>query len=159
MNAQLDRLFQHVAWADQEVLTALEQTGEPNPDAYKLLSHLLAAEHIWLCRIQSKALGALTVWSSLSASECRELSSHTRMGYQALIESLSEDQLLEKVPYQNTMGVEFQTPLGDILLHVALHGAYHRGQIASILRRAGLDPMNTDFITYSRQNDSNLETA
>jgi len=159
MNAPLDRLFQHVAWADQETLRALEQASGPHPDAYKRLAHLLAAEHIWLSRIQSENSGGFPVWSALSAAECRDLSAHTLAGYRALLESTSEDQLLALVSYRNAKGIEFQTPLVDILLHVALHGAYHRGQIASALRQAGLEPTNTDFITFSRLGPLNPETA
>jgi len=155
MNLQLGRLFQHVAWADQEVLTALEACAEPDPEAFKLLSHLLVAEHVWLCRIQSRDPGMNSVWPVQSASECRALSSQTRAGYQALLETTSEDQLREVVSYRNMKGEEFWTPLCDILLHVALHGAYHRGQIAAIMRRTGLKPMNTDFITFCRCNPLN----
>jgi len=34
----------------------------------------------------------------------------------------------------------------DILTHVTIHSAYHRGQIASDLRAAGQAPAYTDFI-------------
>jgi uncharacterized damage-inducible protein DinB len=33
---------------------------------------------------------------------------------------------------------------------VALHGAYHRGQIAAALRGAGAVPEPTDFIAFAR---------
>lgn len=151
MNLQLDRLFQHAAWADQEVMAALEAGSEPESEAFKLFSHLLVAEYVWLCRIQSKDPDMNSVWPVLSASECRALSSQTRAGYQALLETTAEDQLMAVVSYRNMKGEEFRTPLCDILLHVALHGAYHRGQIASILRRAGIDPVSTDFIIFSRR--------
>jgi len=37
-----------------------------------------------------------------------------------------------------------------ILSHVIIHGGYHRGQIAILLRQAGSDPAVTDFIAYVR---------
>jgi uncharacterized damage-inducible protein DinB len=39
----------------------------------------------------------------------------------------------------------------DILTHVLLHSAYHRGQIASQTRAAGGTPAYTDFIHAVRQ--------
>jgi uncharacterized damage-inducible protein DinB len=39
----------------------------------------------------------------------------------------------------------------DVLLHVALHGSYHRGQIAAAVRAAGGEPVNTDFVTWTRE--------
>ena len=39
----------------------------------------------------------------------------------------------------------------DILTHVVLHSAYHRGQIASQMRAGGAPPAYTDFIHAARQ--------
>jgi len=39
----------------------------------------------------------------------------------------------------------------DILTHVLLHSAYHRGQIASQVRSSGEQPPYTDFIHAARQ--------
>ena len=46
---------------------------------------------------------------------------------------LSEADLEEKVEYRNTKNEEFATPLVNILTHVVIHGAYHRGQIARVI--------------------------
>ncbi|NIP57628.1 MAG: damage-inducible protein DinB, partial [Gemmatimonadetes bacterium] len=46
---------------------------------------------------------------------------------------------------------EFRTPIGEILLHVLLHGSYHRGQIALRMRDVGEEPVNTDLITFVRE--------
>jgi len=150
MNPQLDRLFQHMAWADESVLASLDQSTSPNQDATRLFSHLLAAEHIWLARIQGQPATLTSAWPTLSVAECRELAFRTLTGYRTPVAATSEDQLQSPVSYRNLQGAEFQTPLGDILLHVALHGAYHRGQIAASLRQAGIQPDSTDFILFSR---------
>jgi uncharacterized damage-inducible protein DinB len=39
----------------------------------------------------------------------------------------------------------------DVLTHVVLHSAYHRGQIASQMRAGGEQPAYTDFIHAARQ--------
>ncbi len=41
--------------------------------------------------------------------------------------------------------------MSEIVTHVAMHGSYHRGQIARQLRSAGLEPPYTDFIQYTRR--------
>jgi uncharacterized damage-inducible protein DinB len=46
----------------------------------------------------------------------------------------------------NSKGEPWRSAVGDVLDHVLLHGAYHRGQIASDLRAAGCEPAYTDFI-------------
>jgi uncharacterized damage-inducible protein DinB len=151
MYSCLDRLFRHLAWADQEILTAMDAQGSPIEPAQKLFSHIVVAEHIWLSRIHSRDIGNLTPWSSLSLSESRELSGRTVAGYLDLVTSIPEQRLNEIVAYLTTKGDELKSPLGDILLHVSLHGSYHRGQIATILRNNDLSVPMTDFIIFSRQ--------
>jgi uncharacterized damage-inducible protein DinB len=149
----LDRLFRHLAWADQEILAALDQPPPIEP-ALKLFAHIVAAEQIWLSRIHSQDSRGLTPWSPLSIPECRELSARAAAAYRELISAQSEQGLDELVTYRTTKGDEFRTPLGDILLHIALHGSYHRGQIASILRSQGRSVPATDFVIFSRQIDA-----
>jgi len=151
MDALMDRLFQHLAWADRELLTRLEQTEAPPAEAFRLFAHVLAAEHIWLERIRSRA-APFPVWPRLLGPECRKVSEKNHAGYRVLLESTSEADLASLIPYQNAKGIAFRTSLRDILLHVALHGAHHRGQIAALMRLAGLAPADTDFITFSRRN-------
>ncbi len=50
------------------------------------------------------------------------------------------------VAYTNSKGEPWTSSAGDIVMHVILHGAYHRGQIAIVIRAAGEEPAYTDFI-------------
>jgi len=54
------------------------------------------------------------------------------------------------VTYTNSAKREFSTALGDILVHVALHGQYHRGKVNLLLRENGLEPVPADFIAFVR---------
>ena len=48
--------------------------------------------------------------------------------------------------------VDDQQPIAkDVLTHVILHSAYHRGQVALAMRAAGMEPAYTDFIHAVRQ--------
>ena len=148
--ATLKHLFQHMAWADNEIISALEKTSEDKEDALKLLAHIIAAEHIWLSRILSQNLGDFTPWKKLTLQECKGLAETNREGYFTLAAPTTDLQLNNLITYKTTKGDEYHSRLGDILLHVALHGAYHRGQIASLLRSCQLPPPPTDFILFSR---------
>jgi uncharacterized damage-inducible protein DinB len=55
------------------------------------------------------------------------------------------------VHYRNSAGNEFDNTVRDILTHVALHGQYHRGQIARAMRAAGREPVYTDYIGFIRK--------
>jgi uncharacterized damage-inducible protein DinB len=54
------------------------------------------------------------------------------------------------ITYVNSLGQRWTSRNDDVLTHVILHGAYHRGQIATIVRDAGQTPAYTDFIHCTR---------
>jgi uncharacterized damage-inducible protein DinB len=55
------------------------------------------------------------------------------------------------VRYTNSKGEPWTSTVEDILTHLVIHSAYHRGQIASDLRNAGQKPAYTDYIHAVRQ--------
>jgi len=57
----------------------------------------------------------------------------------------------DAVDYVNSKGEKWTSRADDILAHVILHGAYHRGQIATIVRGSGETPAYTDYIHCVRQ--------
>jgi uncharacterized damage-inducible protein DinB len=53
--------------------------------------------------------------------------------------------------YKNMKGDPFQDKVEDTLFHVVNHSAYHRGQITTMLREAGVEKVaSTDLIHYLR---------
>jgi len=143
------RLLGHQAWADSRVLNALQNASDTPPDALKLFAHILGAEHIWLARLQGVA-PTEAVWPDLSLAGCLRVASEDEHGYRDFIFGLNPPALRRIVQYRNSAGRELETAVEDILLHVFLHGAYHRGQIARQLRLAGAVPESTDYIAFAR---------
>lgn len=148
MTDHLDRLLAHLEWANRRTLEAARESGDG--EALRLLSHLLASERIWLRRIETGDSSGVEIWPDLSPEECSSLFDENLDAYRSYLDSCSEQDLSREVTYRNSSGREFDTPLGEILLHVFLHGTYHRGQIARELRDAGDEPVNTDFIQFVR---------
>ena len=153
MNTHLERLYDHLAWADGLVLDALEKAGTPSEPVLRLLGHLFSAERIWLMRARLQDTSKVAVWSPLSLAECRTVAEESKAGFREIIQQATADQLAGLIPYRTSKGQALESALEDILLHVALHGAYHRGQIAALLRREGQEPVSTDFITFARSAD------
>ena len=150
MNSHLDRLYDHLAWADCLVLDALEKAGEPSVPILRILGHLFSAERIWLMRIRQEETSKEAVWASLSLAQCRAVAEESKAGFRKIVQNATDDRLAALISYRTTKGQPMESSLHDILLHVALHGSYHRGQIAALLRREGLEPVGTDFITFAR---------
>lgn len=149
MSLHISRLVAHLKWADAQVLEALRTTPAPNERALSLYAHVLGAEEVWLARIQGRR-PHVAVWPTLSLDEATVLASRNAAELDMLVAATAPDDLPREIAYRNSAGQPFSSTLEDILLHVALHGAYHRGQIALLVRDAGGEPAPTDFIAYVR---------
>jgi uncharacterized damage-inducible protein DinB len=90
------------------------------------------------------------VWPALSPEQCSALAEANSSCFIALIEPLGPIELDGEVAYVNSAGQHFRSSRRDILIHVALHGCYHRGQVALLLREAGAVPEPTDYIAFVR---------
>ena len=141
-------MFDHMAWADRALVDLLSSSpaAQPVPGVLRLLSHVVAAERVWLMRIRGENSANEPIWPELHLEQIAALAAANAEQYR---EALDDDR--ERiVTYRNSKGTPFSTRLADILTHVALHGSYHRGQIATALRAGGVEPINTDYITYVR---------
>jgi uncharacterized damage-inducible protein DinB len=143
------RLFSHLGWADQAVIAAMRQTPTPNQEWLELFGHVLGSEHVWFARIEGRT-PELAVWPALSIEECAAVAQANLQNYQLLAEQADAVRLGTMIHYRNSAGREFDSTVEDILLHVCLHGSYHRGQIARAMRQGGAVPAPTDYIGYIR---------
>ena len=151
MHEYFIKLFRYLAWANRLVIDSLRDQPATHADALPLFAHVLAAEHIWLSRVRGRA-ATVPVWPALTLDQCASLADENAVAYADLVGSADEVALKRLIRYRNLAGVEYETPLADILTHVATHGAYHRGQVAKAIGRAGGKSPNTDFIAFVREN-------
>jgi len=141
----LHRLLAYDDWANREVLCALRNAANPPARSLKLIAHVLSAEGLWLARInQEKA--SLPVWPELTLAQCEAEANKLGISWRSYLEGCKESGLSRQINYVNSKGESWTSQIDDILLHVITHSAYHRGQIASNMRAAGLTPAYTDFI-------------
>ena len=150
MKEDFSLLFGHLEWANRALIASLKSQGNVPEKARQILAHILAAEQVWLCRILNDSKSALPVWADLSLDDCSELCGRNVAAFQQVLRLHDGDRMREEVAYVNSKGDRFTNSVGDILLHVCMHGSYHRGQVASLVRAAGAIPINTDLINYVR---------
>jgi uncharacterized damage-inducible protein DinB len=145
----IESLYSHLVWADERALQALEMShGEP-PRALEIFNHVLGAEAEWLARLEQRPCD-LAIWPSLDLAQCRAAAARNRAQYAAYLSRLSPNDLGLLIRYRNSRGAEFDSRIEDILIHVAMHGSYHRGQVALLIRGAGAEPNATDYIAFVR---------
>ncbi len=54
--SQVRRLWQHSFWADRLMLAGLRKAGQIPPDALKEFAHVVAAQELWLARLQGRSM-------------------------------------------------------------------------------------------------------
>lgn len=143
------RLFEHMWWADALVFEVLERSDGVPARALEIYAHVLGAELIWLDRIEG-VQQSVAVWPEASIDTCRRLAKQARDRYKGFLGRLTPSEIRRGARYTNSAGLEFETPVGEILIHVALHGSYHRGQLALLQRDTDAVPNPTDYIAFVR---------
>jgi uncharacterized damage-inducible protein DinB len=145
----LNRLWRHAVWADAKLLESLRGSHDVPDEAVREYAHLLGAYEVWLSRLSSRP-ARTAVWPEASLDELAALLEETSRGYETYLASLDPSKLGETIAYVNSAGRSFETPVGDVLLHVFLHAQYHRGKINLLLRSAGASPAPADYIAFAR---------
>src|SRR5271168_5448543 len=146
----LRRQFAYDEWANREILTGVRASVHPVTRPLQLVAHILSAERLWLQRIQNQPQ-SLPVWPDLSFEQCELQIAGLAELWREFLGQISPARLLQKVAYKNSKGEPWTSTVEDVLTHVLLHSAYHRGQIASQMRAGGEQPAYTDFIHATRQ--------
>jgi uncharacterized damage-inducible protein DinB len=145
--------FAYNAWANREVLAAIQAAdGASGGDqrSLQLLSHILAAERLWLERLTGQPQ-SLPVWPEPDLVRCETESAELEKLWAEYLDAVLARDLSRTISYKNSKGEAWSSTILDVLTHVVMHSAYHRGQIASHMREIGQTPAYTDFIHAKRQ--------
>lgn len=152
------RLFEYEQHAHHLVMAALRavpdnlRTTPQIAKAGDMMSHIIGARLIWLFRLGTgspPAEGFFPQAGSLDALERRMNAMH--QVWSAYLAELSDEDLKRPFEYEDTEGGAFRSVLEDVLTQLYGHSLYHRGQIAMLLRQAGAQPPETDFIFWARE--------
>ena len=163
------RMFAYDHWANRECLRAMRQHDCSSIDTLSTatlasparaaaapaatvmrMAHILSAEKLWLERIR-KETQSMPVWPNATIEDCQALADEIASAWRNHLSGLAPDDLVASVEYHNSKGEMWSSRVEDVLMHVLMHSAYHRGQVALELRSAGIEPAYTDFIHAVRQ--------
>ncbi|HEX4784273.1 MAG TPA: DinB family protein [Candidatus Sulfotelmatobacter sp.] len=155
----LRRQFAYDEWANREVLNAIRAAGAKeaggtdfaaNKRSLQLMSHILAAELVWLERLKQQPQ-SLPVWPEPDLAQCEAQAAKLGGQWMEFLDLITAGDVSQSISYKNSKGEPWTSIIVDVLTHVVLHSAYHRGQIASHMRASGQTPAYTDFIHSVRQ--------
>ncbi len=152
--------LEFMKWADDTMFAALSQAppdqvsqdrGSSFKSLFDTLSHVYRGELIWLKRVQGDKDAKLTdLESPADLSALGQAWPELHRTWTDWSRSLAVANWQEPLSFRTIQGAESQLPLWQIVLHVVNHGSYHRGQVATMLRQAGVKPPGTDLIAFYR---------
>jgi uncharacterized damage-inducible protein DinB len=144
------KLIDYDEWANHQIFEAIQEVeGHVHKkEIWKLFSHLLAAQNVWINRVQEKP-NKVEIWPNLSIDEVGDLLKENPIKLRGLIPE--KDKVIH---YENSKGRSFQNKVEEIVMHIVIHGQHHRAQISKLLRQAGISPPGTDFIFFLRTLDN-----
>lgn len=143
-------LYEYNEWANNELLKKITEKAS-NDKILKLLSHIIAAQEVWLGRILNVDYENSTIWPEYSLEECKVKIPESSEEWKEFVETLDEDHFEEVHYYKNSKGITYQNKLIEILFHVINHSNYHRAQINQILSASKEQPAVIDYIFYKRE--------
>ena len=150
MLAYIREMFVYDDWANHLSLRSLTEMEHPPERARKVMAHIVAAELLWLSRLKQQTQPA-PVWPEFGLADCERHMSALRRTWEQYLAELNDAGLDAAIEYTNSKGETYINAVRDVLMHVVMHGVYHRGQIASAVRDRAGEPAYTDYIEAVRK--------
>ena len=142
------KLYQYNAWSNQRVLNCIKRQSVNDEKILTLMGHIVAAQFLWLHRIQGLPAPNVKLWGSYTLDQLLVMAEDAGKKWIDFVES--NDNFDWELTYRNYVNDLYTNNVETIMIHLVNHSSYHRAQVAMLLRQKGFEPINTDFITYDR---------
>ena len=157
MQDDIGALFAYDRWANRKVLdacrklTAEQYVAEPVAgwsSVRSTISHIALATEFNLCTLAGDRDDRIPTEAELvTVDDVAQLMERAYRRFDELRPTLTAERL-DTVLTLRAVGRTFTLPRWAILRHIVNHSTYHRGQVASKLKRFGVEPPNTDFFWW-----------
>ncbi|MES2265824.1 MAG: DinB family protein [Bacteroidota bacterium] len=148
MKSHFIRLLNYDLFANTSIVQLIVErgvTGKP----VELMAHLLAAQQIWLKRLQSLPAPLAPLWPDANANELMPVVNANYNDLLVFFETLQPEDFDRVIAYKNSVGY-FESMVSDIITHLINHGTHHRAQIGTLLKLDGATLPPLDYVLYLR---------
>ena len=157
MQDDLVALFAYDLWANRKVLdacrqlTAAQYVAEPVPgwsSVRSTLYHIALATEFNLRALAGDPDDRIPTEADMATvDDTAQLLERVYRRFEELRPTLTPERLNTLLTLR-AIGRTFTLPRWALLRHIVNHSTYHRGQVASKLKRFGIEPPNTDFFFW-----------
>ncbi len=149
----LERVFSYKAKANDEMVATMRQFDDASPAkeiAVRVLSHTYVVDRIFAANLTGVEHG-YTSPNTSDAPSLEELSKAIKTSDQWYIDYVSrldQGQLAARIDFMFTDGLQGRMSREEMLMHVTIHGEYHRGQISLIMMENSIAPPGDGFTSF-----------
>ena len=152
-DSTLQRLFSYKAHSSDEILAAMRLFADGSPAkqvALTVLSHTYVVDRIFAANLTRAEHGyaAATPSHTPSLEELSEAIRTSDQWYIDYVSHLDGPQLAARIDFTFTDGQPGRMSREEMLLHVAIHGSGHRGQIGLMMMQNSIMPPTDGFTSY-----------
>ena len=158
---EIRQLFDYNSWANRRSLGAaeklsIEQFTRPMGSSFSsvrdTLAHIYGAEWIWLERFQGRSPSALPSFNQFpDVVSLRETWLELEERLLSFVGGIRQTDLDSVLQYKTLKFGLYTNPLWQSMMHVINHGTYHRGQVTTMLRQLGAQPILLDLMHFYRE--------
>ena len=158
MNDDFASLSAYNRWADRRVLDACRKltpeqyAAEPAPGWSSVRSsivHIATVTEGWLRGVAGEAVETVPAEEDLpSVEDAERLLDRAYQLFTDVVPALTPEQLATPRTFRGRGRVAVLPPW-VVLRHLVNHSTYHRGQVASKLKRLGVEPPGTDLVLWA----------
>jgi uncharacterized damage-inducible protein DinB len=158
---EMRQLYDYNAWADRRAMDAAsaltaeqftKSLGSSFSSVRDTLAHIYGAEWVWLERFQGRSPSSLPDTTQFKdIASLRERWSEHESRLLSFVQSLSQSDLDRVMEYKTLKFGVYRNPLWQSMQHLVNHGTYHRGQVTTLLRQLGAQPILTDLMHFYRE--------
>jgi uncharacterized damage-inducible protein DinB len=158
---EMRALYDYNAWANHRSLDAAsaltaEQFVKPMGSSFgsvrDTLGHIYGGEWVWLERFQGRSPSSLPDTTQFKdIASLRERWNELEARLLGFVRGLTQTDLDRVFEYKTLKFGVYSNPLCESMQHLVNHGTYHRGQVTTLLRQLGAQPMATDLMHFYRE--------
>ena len=154
-------LYEFNAWANRRILGAVaavkqEEFLRPMGSSFGSLrdtaAHIYGAEWVWLERFQGRSPASLPDTTQFKdVASLRERWNEHEARLLGFVRGLTQSDIERVFEYKTLKFGVYSNPLWQSMQHLVNHGSYHRGQVTTLLRQLGAQPILTDLMHFYRE--------
>jgi len=161
----IQSLFAYKAWANAELFTALGQLApahaEPLHTCIRTLNHIYVVDRLFRARLAGEPapFHATNTKETPTLAQLRADVEATDAWYVDYTARLTDATLAQVLDFTFADGDAGRMSVEEILLHVSLHGGYHRGNVGQVLKSIDVAPPRDLYTKFLHQSQPQRRQA